>query len=52
MLLLAQNFTFAYVLVVLLVLLALSAICVPRPRKRFKLAERKKIRHNRPRLNR
>ncbi len=51
MLLLAQNYSFAYVLIILMILLALLAICVPRLRKRFKMPEPKTIRHNRPRLN-
>lgn len=52
MILLGQTYAFAYVLIILLVLLGLLAICIPRPRKRFKIPERKKIKHNRPRLNR
>ena len=50
--LLAQNYSFAYILIILMVLLGLLAICVPRLRKGFKVAERKKVQYKRPRIQR
>ncbi len=49
--LLAQIYVFAWVLVVLLVLLGLLAVCVPRPRKRFRKPELKKVQYKRRRLD-
>jgi uncharacterized membrane protein YfhO len=42
MLLLAQNYFFADMLVILLVMLGLLAICIPRPRKQFVVVEKRK----------
>ncbi len=42
MLLLAQSYAFAYVLVSLAVLLGIVAVCIPRPRKKFAVASTKR----------
>ena len=42
MMLLAQSYLFAYILIVLGVLLGLIAVCIPRPRKKFIVASTKK----------
>lgn len=42
MILLAQNYFFADFLIVLLVILGLLAMCIPRPRKKFAVVEKRK----------
>lgn len=44
-----ENYGMAYALVVMMILLGLVAICIPRPRKKFQVAETtKKIKRKRP----
>ncbi len=47
--LLAQGYFFADFLIIMLVVLGLVAICIPRPRKKFQVVDKRKklIRRNR-----